>query len=66
VSITDPTFRAMLPMQNENVYTNLWISPFWGYINVIQTFELIENPRRLKSISIYYHFYTSGENYPHI
>jgi len=28
---------------NENIFTNLWKGPFWGYINVMQTFELTEN-----------------------
>lgn len=53
-----PYFQVFAPVQNENIYTNLWTGPFWGYINVIQTFELTENPRRLKPISIYYHFYS--------
>ncbi|RUM29884.1 MAG: polysaccharide deacetylase, partial [Aquifex sp.] len=53
-----PYFQVYAPMQNENVYTNLWSNPFWGYIKVIQTFELTDKPYRLKPISIYYHFYS--------
>jgi len=53
-----PYFQIYAPVQNENIYTNLWTGPFWGYINVIQTFKLTEEPRRLKPISIYYHFYS--------
>ena len=52
-----PYFQVYAPVQNENIYTNLWTGPFWGFLNVIQTFELTENPRRLKPISIY-HFYS--------
>jgi len=51
-------FQVYAPVQNENVYTNLWSNPFWGYINVLQTFRLTEEPRRLKPVSIYYHFYS--------
>jgi hypothetical protein len=48
------------PIMNENVYTNLWKGPFYGYRRVIETFELTDQHRRLKPIDIYYHFY-SGE-----
>jgi hypothetical protein len=47
--------------QNENIYTNGWLGPFWGFKKVIQTFELTENPRRLKPIDIYYHFYAASK-----
>ncbi len=48
------------PVMNENVYTNLWRGPYYGFRHVIETFELTDRPRRLKPIDIYYHFY-SGE-----
>ncbi len=48
------------PIMNENVYTNLWRGPYYGFRHVIETFELTDRPRRLKPIDIYYHFY-SGE-----
>ncbi|RMH04217.1 MAG: polysaccharide deacetylase, partial [Aquificota bacterium] len=54
-----PYVQVYAPQQNENVYTNLWTSPFWGYINVIQTFELTDKPYRIKPMSIYYHFYSA-------
>ncbi|WP_121009231.1 endo alpha-1,4 polygalactosaminidase [Hydrogenivirga caldilitoris] len=54
-----PYFQVYAPIQNENVYTNLWTGPFWGYMNVIQTFKLTDKPYRLKPISIYYHFYSA-------
>ncbi|PHR58935.1 MAG: hypothetical protein COA44_01970 [Arcobacter sp.] len=47
--------------ENENVYTNDWRGPFWGYQKVIQTFELTNKPRRLKPIDIYYHFYAASK-----
>ncbi len=46
------------PIMNENVYTNDWTGPFHGFRRVIQTFERTEKPRRLKPLSIYYHFYS--------
>ena len=49
---------------NENIYTNGWTHPFWGFKHVIETFrqtEIPDNhkfiPRRLSPINIYYHFY---------
>lgn len=51
-------FQVYAPIINENVYTNLWHGPYYGYINVISTFRLTDKPRRVKPISIYYHFYS--------
>lgn len=51
-------FQVFAPNQNENVYTNLWTGPFYGYRRVIETFELTDAPRRLKPINIYYHTYS--------
>jgi len=50
-------FQVFAPNQNENVYTNLWTGPFYGYQRVIETFELTEQPRRLKPMNIYFHSY---------
>lgn len=51
-------FQVYPPVQNENVYTNLW-KDYYGYRKVIETFELTEQPYRLKPISIYYPFYSA-------
>ena len=53
-------FQVYAPFQNENVYTNEWTVKD-GYLRVISGFKLTDSPRRLKPISIYYHFY-SGED----
>ncbi len=45
---------------NENTYTNLWHSDFFGYSFLTKTFESTENPIRLKPMNMYYHMY-SGE-----
>lgn len=50
-------FQVFAPNQNENVYTNNWMGPFYGYQRVIETFEFTEKPRRLKPIDIYFHTY---------
>ena len=47
--------------QNENIYTNEWTGPFWGFKNVVQTFKLTDKPRRLKPIDIYYHIYSGSK-----
>lgn len=51
-------FQVYAPNQNENVYTNEWTGPFYGYRRVIETFQLTDTPRRLKPINIYYHNYS--------
>ena len=51
-------FQVYAPIQNENIYTNEWTRPLWGYINVISSFKLTDKPYRLKPIGIYYHFYS--------
>lgn len=51
-------FQVFAPNKNENVYTNEWTGPFYGYRRVIETFELTDTPRRLKPINIYYHTYS--------
>lgn len=50
-------FQVFAPNQNENVYTNEWTGPYYGYERVIETYALTEKPRRLKPINIYFHSY---------
>jgi len=47
--------------QNENVFTNDWLGPYWGFKRVVQTFELTGNPDRFKPIDIYYHIYSGSK-----
>ncbi len=54
-------FQVYAPNQNENVYTNNWTGPFYGFERVIETFELTESPRRLKPVNIYYHTYIASK-----
>lgn len=56
-----PYYQVYTGAQNENVYTNNWSGPFWGYKRAIQTFKLTDSPRRLKPIDIYYHFYSGSK-----
>lgn len=50
-------YQVFAPNQNENVYTNNWQGPFYGFERVIETYEFTESPRRLKPINIYFHTY---------
>ena len=52
-------FQVYAPNQNENIYTDLWQSRYYGYERVIETYELTETPRRLKPVNIYYHAYSA-------
>ncbi|UUD66040.1 bifunctional glycoside hydrolase 114/ polysaccharide deacetylase family protein [Pseudomonas seleniipraecipitans] len=46
------------PIINENVYTNLWRGPYYGFRGVMETFALTDKPRRLRGLNLYYHFYS--------
>ena len=54
-------FQTYAPMQNENVYTNNWTGPFYGFERVIETFEMTGRPLRLKPVNIYYHTYIASK-----
>jgi len=54
-------YQIFTGAQNENVYTNDWLGPFWGFKRVIQTFKLTNKPKRLKPIDIYYHMYSGSK-----
>jgi hypothetical protein len=54
-------FQVYAPNQNENVYTNNWLGPFYGYERVIETFEMTDAPYRLKPIDIYFHTYSASK-----
>ncbi|MEA3523479.1 MAG: hypothetical protein U9R50_10970, partial [Campylobacterota bacterium] len=54
-------YQIFTGAQNENVFTNDWIGPFWGFKKVIQTFELTDKPKRFKPIDIYYHTYSGSK-----
>ena len=45
---------------NENVYTELWTSRFFGFSFLSQTWRNTEHPIRVKPKNLYYHMY-SGE-----
>ena len=54
-------FQVYAPNQNENVYTNGWTGPFYGFERVIETFEMTDLPLRLKPVNIYYHTYIASK-----
>ncbi len=54
-------YQVFAPVENENVYTNDWRGPFYGFRQVIDTFTLNESPRRLSTITLYYHFYSAAK-----
>ena len=47
------------PSFNENEYTDLWSARYYGYRDVIETFERSGSPRRIKPVSVYVHFYST-------
>jgi len=54
-------YQIYTGQQNENIYTNEWLGPFWGFKKVVQTFKLTDTPRRFKPIDIYYHLYSGSK-----
>lgn len=53
--------QVYAPITNENVYTNLWSGPFYGFQRAIETFEMTGSPRRIKPVGIYYHVYSASK-----
>jgi hypothetical protein len=51
-------YQVFAPNQNENVYTNDWTGPFYGFDRLIETLQLTDAPYRFKPINIYYHMYS--------
>ncbi len=54
-------YQVFAPVENENVYTNDWHGPFDGYRHAIETFILNDAPRRITTLTIYYHFYSAAK-----
>ena len=59
--IKGPWFQVYAANQNENVYTGLWTESYYGFRRAIETFEMTDQPRRLKPINIYYHTYSASK-----
>ncbi|WP_353366098.1 bifunctional glycoside hydrolase 114/ polysaccharide deacetylase family protein [Acidovorax sp. FG27] len=53
--------QVYAPITNENIYTNLWRGPYYGYERVIESFEMTDKPRRIKPVDIYYHVYSTSK-----
>jgi hypothetical protein len=57
----DGAYQVFAPIENENVYTNDFLGPYYGYRHAIDTFQLTSSPRRLGILTIYYHFYSAAK-----
>jgi len=57
----DGYLQVYAPITNENIYTNLWRGPFYGFERVLETFEMTDKPRRIKPVGIYYHTYSASK-----
>lgn len=56
----DDEMQVFAANQNEFMYANGWLGPFFGgFANLIDTFERTGSPRRLKPVNVYYHFYSA-------
>lgn len=55
-----PELQVYASNSNENTYTDLWRSRFFGFSFLERTVRNTETPRRLKPFNLYYHMY-SGE-----
>ncbi|MFC0575399.1 sugar ABC transporter [Paraburkholderia solisilvae] len=51
-------YQVYAPNQDENVYTNDWLGPFYGFTRVLETFDMTDRPLRFKPVDIYYHMYS--------
>ncbi|CAN7578297.1 sugar ABC transporter [Trinickia sp. LjRoot230] len=51
-------YQIYAPNQDENVYTNDWLGPFYGFTRVLETYAMTDEPLRFKPIDIYFHMYS--------
>ncbi|WP_241014961.1 bifunctional glycoside hydrolase 114/ polysaccharide deacetylase family protein [Burkholderia sp. Ac-20379] len=51
-------YQIYAPNQNEELYTDLWHGPFYGFSRVLETFALTDSPIRFKPMDIYYHMFS--------
>ncbi|MBI5202257.1 MAG: hypothetical protein HY925_11770 [Elusimicrobia bacterium] len=51
--------QVYTPMPNEEDYTEVWTERFYGFKDVIGTFERTAAPKRIKPMDVYVHFYTA-------
>lgn len=51
-------YQVYAGAMNENMYTNNWLGPYYGFRRVLETFEMTDKPIRFKPVDIYYHFYS--------
>lgn len=51
-------YQVFAPNQNENVYTNDWTGPYYGFDRLIETLQMTDTPYRFKPINLYYHMYS--------
>lgn len=58
---SDGEYQVYAAMMNENVYTEDWTGPFYGFRRAVETFELTDKPHRFKPINIYYHTYSASK-----
>ncbi|MBI5208774.1 MAG: hypothetical protein HY927_02225 [Elusimicrobia bacterium] len=49
--------QVYAPASNEDSYTNHWTGPFFGFREVVETFEKTGLPRRVKPVDVYVHLY---------
>jgi hypothetical protein len=52
-------FQVHTGQANENIMTNLWTGPFYGFKKIVTTMARTDNPRRVAPLDIYYHFYSA-------
>ncbi|PIE67161.1 MAG: polysaccharide deacetylase [Deltaproteobacteria bacterium] len=56
--LIDGRYQFYSCQANENILTNLWTGPYFGFREIITTMDRTERPRRIVPIDIYYHFYS--------
>ncbi|WP_176057249.1 bifunctional glycoside hydrolase 114/ polysaccharide deacetylase family protein [Paraburkholderia sp. BCC1876] len=54
----DGYFQVFAPNQNEELYTDLWHGPYYGFTRVLETFAMTDQPIRFKPMDIYYHMFS--------
>ncbi|GAB2917044.1 bifunctional glycoside hydrolase 114/ polysaccharide deacetylase family protein [Paraburkholderia jirisanensis] len=54
----DGYYQVFAPNQNEELYTDLWHGPYYGFSRLLETLDMTDKPIRFKPIDVYYHMFT--------
>jgi hypothetical protein len=57
-ALKDGYYQIFAPNQNEELYTQLWQGPYYGFERALETYQMTDEPIRFKPVDVYYHMFS--------